>query len=142
MAGELTIKDWTALNKANAALAPYTVLDIDAANSNAVDTAVIAVSGVAAECIGVCYDKARLDPLGAVIKNSGVVVRSYGFARVNAGAAIAAGAYVSTTAAAGVQTQALAGAGVVLKPIVGRALTAAGALGDRPVIMLMIGGRV
>jgi hypothetical protein len=142
VAGELTIKDWTARNALNTNLQPYRCVDLDVTNSNASDTCVGPPSGALSEVIGIVYDKSRLDPTGAVIKNSGVTIKSFGFCRVEASAAIAAGAYVSCANTTGqIQAQAQAAAGAQPKAIVGRALTSAGVILERPLVFLMIGSR-
>ena len=141
MAGEWTIKDWSADNKANSNFVGYVACDIDVPNSDAITTSVT-LPAVAGECIGVVYDASKLKPDGTVYPNSAVTVKSIGFARVTANAAITVGAYVNIATVGGfIAAKAQAGAGAQPGAIVGRALQAAAALNDRPLIFLMIGCR-
>lgn len=146
MAGEVQIAEWTGLNVGNANFnpaAPYAIaVDVDAGNSDVTNTAVKICAAASAECIGVAYDKSHLNPDGSVTAGSGVAVRSWGIAALQASAAITAGAYVEVSSNAGdVRTKAQAAAGAQPGAIVGRALTNAAANHDIVMVLLMIGCR-
>lgn len=147
MAGELTIKDWSGDNVGNANLGPNVCLDIDAANSTNVVTAVKLATQTAVsstnEVIGVCYDQAKLDPNGVVVPSSGLAVRTWGVAKVQASGPITAGKYVAVSNSSGQVAQlAQTAAGSQPVPIVGRALNSTTASGDLCLVLLMIGGRI
>lgn len=140
MAAELTIKDWTADNAANTNFVnPYVVAKLDTTNSNAILTGVQLAAVAADTPIGIVYETTKLDPTGAVIKNTGVVIRSWGIARITVNAATAVAAMLNVAAATGfVGTQARA-AGFANVPIVGIGLTSTSALNDRVLALLSIG---
>lgn len=141
MANELEIADISLDNAANTNFAPYTVVDLDATNSNAVSSAAVQAT-TATEVLGVCYDQSHLNPEGSVTANSAIAVRTWGIARVVTSAAVNAGAFVSVSNTSGqVATAAQTAGGSQPKPIVGRALTSTSNAGDRALVLLMIGAR-
>ena len=143
MAGEAPILVQTFDNVGLANPNPYSVMDIDASNSNVVKTAATTPSGAGGECIGVLYDRAKLDTNGNVVANSGFSLRMHGIARCIASAAVTSGDFVSVAGTNGkLHTHAKATAGNERVPIVGRALTQAAADGDQILVFLMIGARV
>lgn len=143
MAGESPVLVQTFDNVGLANPNPYSVLEIDASNSDTIKTSAKLPTAADSECIGVLYDRAKVDTNAAVVANSGFAVRIQGIARCVAASAITAGDFVAVQDNTGrVSTQAKATAGVVLVPIVGRALTSAGAANDTILVLLMIGARV
>jgi hypothetical protein len=140
MAAELTIKDWTADNLANTNFVnPYVVAKLDTTNSTAVATGVQLAAVAADTPIGIVYETTKLDPTGAVIKNTGVVIRSWGIARITVNAATAVAAMLNVAAATGfVATQARNAAWQNV-PVVGIGLTSTTALNDRVLAMLTTG---
>lgn len=143
MAGEAPILVQTLDNVQLQNPNPYSAMDIDPTNSGVVTTATQLPAAALSEVIGVTYDRAKLDPTGTPVKNSGLALRMQGIARCVAAGAVTPGQYVSVADTTGrVQAQAKAGSGVQLVPIVGRALTQAQAANDQILVLLMIGGRV
>jgi len=143
MAGEAPILVQTFDNVGLANPNPYSVMDIDATNSSVTTTAATTPTGAGGECIGVLYDRAKLDTNGNVVANSGFSLRIQGIARCIASGAVTPGDFVAVADNTGkVHTQAKATAGNVLVPIVGRALTHAAANNDQILVLLMIGARV
>lgn len=142
MAGELTFDDWSGDNVANTNFAnPYRCLDIDVGNSGQTVTAVqLCASG--GNPIGVLYDKSKLNPDGTVAKNSGVVIRSWGIAKVEAGGAISPGDLVKCGNASSQITTQATNAAFANTPILGRALQSAAIAGDQILVLLTIGSRI
>lgn len=138
--GELTIKDFTADNVANNNFQPNTVLVLDTANSvNGVVAATVpSASGV--RPLGVCIDKAHLDPSGSPSKGEGIALRQYGFAFCKATSSITVGDMVMIgDTAGGVATASHTGGGSVPVPLVGMALSGTTTAGNTVLVQLMIG---
>lgn len=117
MAGEAPILVESFDNVGLANPNPYSVLDVDATNSNVQTTAAQLPAAALSESLGVIYDKAKVDTNGNVVKSSGFAVRMHGIARVIASGAVTPGQYVSVADTTGrVQAQAV-GANGSLVPI-------------------------
>jgi hypothetical protein len=143
MAGEAPILVQTFDNVGLANPNPYSVMELDVSNSDAVRTSAKLPTAADSECIGVLYDRAKLDTNGNVVANSGFALRMQGIARCVAASAITAGDFVAVQDNTGrISTQAKATAGNLLIPIVGRALTTCANANETVLVLLMIGARV
>lgn len=146
MAGELTISDWSGdnlpasgpTNFANA----YRAVILDTVNSDSVNTGVKLPAAINGPAIGIVYEKSKLDPSGNPVKNSGVVVRSWGIARVEVSAATAVNDLLRVADSTGRVSTIATSASWQNIPIVGIGLTATGAAGDRALVLLTTGVRI
>lgn len=144
MAGELTIKDWSADNLGTPTnfSNPYVVAELDTTNSTAVSTGVVLPSGANSNGIGIVYETSKLDPSGNVVKNTGVVLRTWGIARVSVLSATAVGDLLKVANASGQVATLATSASWQNIPVIGRGITSSSALNDRPLVMLTIGSRI
>lgn len=116
MAGEAPILVQTFDNVGAANPNPYSVLDVDASNSNVYTTAAQLPSGALSDWVGVLYDRAKLDTNGSVVTKSGFSLRMHGIARCIASGAVTPGQYVSVADNTGkVQAQAVGANGSVVE---------------------------
>jgi hypothetical protein len=143
MAIELQIgEDWTGTNVANANFAKRNIaVDIDVSNSTDIITAV-QIATTSANAVGISYDESKLDPSGAVQKNSGVTIRTWGIARAHVSAAVTAGDLLKVSGTDGRMAGASTSSNWQNLPLVGRALQSASGSSSLPLVLLTIGARI
>lgn len=138
--GEMTIKDFTADNVAGINFQPNTVLVLDTTNSVNGVLAATTPSASGVRPIGVCIDKAHLDPSGSPSKGEGIALRHVGFAYCVAASSINSGDMVAIASTSGnVMTVSRTAGGSQPVPVVGMALSGTTTVGATVLVQLMIG---